>query len=360
MEATSSVVDLADRAGLFVPVPTRLSTIRTTYVPAIRTTYVPAIRTTYVPAIRTTYLPAILSVMRSQDLLQHVRIHWQVPPKCHLQRLDDGPDRFLLADETLSAPGDGIRHQIAVHRAGQHDHLGIGAHLMDPGDGAQPGGVGEVHVEQAGVWLVLAASRHRLVGIKRRRHHRLPELGERHAQRVDQRLVVVADKQPHDALAQGMAGSTIRAITPPAGPGLRSNAPPHVDTSARVMVSPSELLVGTFPSPGPSSMTWMVTSLSVLLTSTVTCPPGPAARTALSSTQLTARLSATGATTAMARSMPIHAISHRAMGWARKTQRVARLTTSTLVAWSLTAPPMTFSTMLDNHLVCSRIPLNRC
>ena len=41
----------------------------------------------------------------------------QVPVVCHLQRLDNGPNRLLLADETLSALGDGLRHQAPADRA---------------------------------------------------------------------------------------------------------------------------------------------------------------------------------------------------------------------------------------------------
>src|SRR5674476_1138487 len=296
--------------------------------------------------------------------LRHVRhedrIHGKESLLRPLQRLDNDTNGLPLADEAPSAQGDGIRHQIAVHRTGQHHDVGVGADAPNSGDGTQSIVVGKGEVEQAGVRLVLAGSCHRLVGIESRRHDHVPELGERHAQRVDQRLVVVADEQPHERIALDMAGSTIRATTPPAGPGLSSKAPPQAHTRARVMVSPSELLVGTFPSPGPSSMTWMVTSLSMLLTSTLTCPPGPAARTALSSTQLTARLRATGGTTATARPTPMHSIAHSAAGRARKTQRAARSTTSVFTARSSAAAPMTFSTMSDNHWACSRIPSNRC
>src|ERR1035437_7880594 len=222
MEATSSTVDPADKVGLLVPEPAQLSAIRTTNVPAIRTTFIPAIRTTYIPAIRTTDIPAIrtthipasrttnvpaiLSILRSQDLLQHARVHRQVPGKCHVQRLKDGPDRLLLADEALRPRGNSIRHQTLVDRADQHDHLGSGAHLMDPSDSTE-----EAHVEQACVRLVGTGSPHRLIRIKGRGHHREAVLHQSHAQRVEQQPVGVADQPPHDSTArQFMAGSTMR------------------------------------------------------------------------------------------------------------------------------------------------------
>ena len=122
---------------------------------------------------------------------------------------------------------------------------------MDPANGVEPVGVGEVHIEQARVRLVLTGSLHRLVGIEGRRHDRVPVVGQSHAQRVEQQPVVVTDEQPHDAIAlELMAGSTIRATMPPVVPGLSSNAPPQAETRARVMVSPSELLVGTSPARG--------------------------------------------------------------------------------------------------------------
>jgi len=100
----------------------------------------------------------------------------------------------------------------------------------------------------------------------------------------------VGRQQSHQGTAGYLTvGSTIFATTPLARPGVSSNPPPQAETRARVMVSPSPLLVGTCPRPGPSSMTPMVISLFVPLTSTVTCPSVPAALMALSSTQLTAR-----------------------------------------------------------------------
>src|ERR1035437_8364889 len=182
MEATSSTVDPADKVGLLVPEPAQLS------------------------AIRTTNGPAILSILRLHDLLQHARVHRQVPGKCHVQRLKDGPDRLLLADEALRPRGNSIRHQTLVDRADQHDHLGSGAHLMDPSDSTE-----EAHVEQACVRLVGTGSPHRLIRIKGRGHHREAVLHQSHAQRVEQQPVGVADQHPHDSTArQFMAGSTMR------------------------------------------------------------------------------------------------------------------------------------------------------
>src|SRR5665647_1252188 len=209
---------------------------------------------------------------------------------------------------------------------------------------------GEAHIEQARVRLVLAGSLHRFVGVKGRRHDRVPPVSQGHAQRVEQQPVVVTEQQPHEAISPvRTVGSAIRAAIPLSAPGLSSNAPPQAATRARVMVNPSELLLGTFPSPGPSSMILMVISSSVPVTSTVTCPPGPAARTALSSTQVMARPSATGVTTVDALSLPKKAIRQVAVGSARCTQRYDSSATSTRTGGSSAAPPMTASTMSDSH-----------
>jgi hypothetical protein len=161
--------------------------------------HVPTIQRTYA-AIRRSYA-AILSIRRTRGLLEQERIYCQVPLMCHFQRFDDGFDWFLLADETLSALGDGIRYQGGVDGGGQNDHLGVGAHLMDPGDDVEPIGTREIHVEQARIGLMLSGSRDRLVRIQGCCHHREPVLRQGDAQRVEQQSVVVTDQQPHDATA---------------------------------------------------------------------------------------------------------------------------------------------------------------